>query len=200
MSNRSGTPQRSDRRSNAESSDSVVHRTTPALTVWIYHSVLGAAAGEVRLRYFRQRNALQLHDAITVSWMHGSHQPRIGHLRHTKSTAAARGSVLGGLAALIFLAPAAGVATTWGIGVMAERLRGIGIDRTFLEDVKAQLRPEGSALLVLLGDADLDQVRTVIERGLARGEVVLMHAQLPHDAPDALRTAVRELQSRMDSA
>ena len=199
MSNRSGTPQRSDRRSNAASSGSAVHRTAPALTVWIYHSALGAA-GEVRLRYLRQRNALQFHDAITVSWMHGSHRPRIGLLRHTKSAAAARGSVLGGLAALIFLAPAAGLATTWGIAVMAERLRGTGNDRTFLEGVKAQLLPEGSALLVLLGDADLDQVRTAIERGLARGEVVLMHAQLPHDAPDALRTAVRELQSRVDSA
>ena len=43
--------------------------------------------------------------------------------------------------------------------------------------------------MVLSGDADFDQVRPVIERGVARGDVVLMHVELPHDAPDILRDA-----------
>ena len=114
------------------------------------------------------------------------------------SAAAARGSVLGGLVGLIFLAPTAGVSAGAGTAALAQRLRGTGIDQTFLEDMKAQLHPDSSALVVLSGDADLDQVHPVIERGLARGDVVLMHVELPHDAPDILRDAVHELQSHSD--
>jgi uncharacterized membrane protein len=168
------------------------------LTVWIYDSALGAAAGEVRLRKLKDGDALEVHDAITVSWMPGSHQPRIGHLRHETSAAAARGSVLGGLVGLVLLAPVAGVEGEADIAVFAERLRGSGIDQTFLQEVRAQLHPETSALLVLSGDVDLDQVRPVIERGLARGDVVLMHAQLSHDGPEILRDAVRALQDHTD--
>jgi len=173
MSNRSGAP-------------------APALTVWIYETALGAAAAQVRLRNLRDRNALEVHDAITVSWMPGSHRPRIGHLRHETSTAA-RGSVLRGLVSLIFLAPSAGSADGARLAALAHRLRGTGIDQAFLEEMRAQLHPESSALLVLSGDADLDVVRPVIERGLARGDVILMHAQMPADAPGILRDAVRAL-------
>jgi uncharacterized membrane protein len=168
--------------------------SNPALTVWIYDSALGAAAAEVRLRHLRDRRALEVHDAITVSWMPGSHRPRIGHLRPETSAAAARRSVLRGLVDLIFLAPTTEVTAGGSLAALAQRLRDTGIDQAFLEQVKAQLHPESSALLVLSGDADLDVVRPVIERGLARGDVVLMHAQLPLDAPKILRAAVLELQ------
>ena len=141
------------------------------------------------------RNALQAHDAVTVSWLPGAHQPRIGHLRRETSAAAARGSVLGGLVDLIFLAPTAEAEAGPVIAALARRLRGTGIDQTFLEEVKAHLRPRTSALVVLSGHADLDEVRPVIERGMARGDVVLMHALLSDDAPEVLRGAVHELQN-----
>jgi uncharacterized membrane protein len=64
-----------------------------------------------------------------------------------------------------------------------------------MEEIKAHLRPGTSALFVLSGQADLDEVRPVIERGLARGDVVLVHAMLSEDAPDVLREAVHELRS-----
>jgi uncharacterized membrane protein len=169
---------------------------TPTLTVWIYDSAMGAAAGEVRLKNLRLRGALHVHDAITVCWMPGVHQPRIGHLKRETSAAAARGSVLGGLVGLIFFEPAASPPTGAGITALAQRLRGTGIDLTFLQELKKQLQPESSALLVLSSDADLDDVRPVVERGLARGDVVLMHAQLADTAPELLRAAVRDLQHR----
>jgi uncharacterized membrane protein len=168
------------------------------LSVWVYDSAMGAAAGEVRLKNLRQGGALQVHDAITVSWMPGAHKPRIGHLRRETSAAAARSSVLGGLVGLIFLDPAAGAGAGAGIAALAQRLRGTGVDLGFLEEIKARLHAETSALLVLSSDADLDEVRLVIERGLIRGDVTLMHALLPGDAPELLRTAVRELRGGAD--
>jgi uncharacterized membrane protein len=193
MSKRSS---QSKRRSNCSPQRTAVsHLAGPTLTVWIYDSAMGAAAGEVRLKDLEGRNALQVHDAVTVSWIPGAHQPRIGHLRRKTSAAAARGSVLGELVDLIFLAPTAEAEAGAGIAALAHRLRGTGIDQTFLKEIKAQVRPDTSALLVLSGHADLDEVRPVIERGLARGDVVLMHALLFDDAPEILREAVHELQS-----
>ena len=112
---------------------------------------------------------------------------RIGHLRRETSAAAAAYSLLGGLVDLIFLAPGPGIAA------VARRLCDTGLDQTFLEEIKAHLRPGTSALVVLSGDTDLDEVRRVVERGLARGDVVLMHALLADGAPGALREAVHEL-------
>jgi uncharacterized membrane protein len=103
------------------------HAAGPTLTIWIYDSALGAAAGEVRLKNLQKRNALQVHDEVTVTWMPGAHQPRIGHLRHETSATATRDSVLGGLVGLIFLAPETGAAGA-GLAALAHRLRGTGID------------------------------------------------------------------------
>jgi uncharacterized membrane protein len=160
---------------------------TPTLTVWVYDSPMGAAAGEVRLKDLRQRGAITVHDAVTVIWVFGAHQPRIGHLRHATSAAAVRGSVLGALVGALVLTPAVDAAAGSGIGGLAYRLRGTGIDQRFLAEVRSSLTPGSSALLVLSSDADLDAVRPVIERGLARGDVRLLHALLTGDAPEALR-------------
>jgi uncharacterized membrane protein len=166
----------------------------PTLTVWIYDSAMGAAAGEVRLKDLKERNALQVHDAVTVAWIPGAHRPRIGHLRYETSAGATRGSVLGGLVGLIFLAPATGDVARGSMVALAQRLLGIGIDQTFLEEFRAQVGPDTSALLVLSGHEDLDEVRPVIERGLAREDVALMHAQLPLGALEILSEAVSGLQ------
>ena len=156
---------------------------------------MGAAAGEVRLKDLRQRHALRVHDAITVTWVPGAHQPRIGHLRRETSAVAARDSLLGGLVDIVLRTPERGGPARSGIADLAARLAGIGIDLVFLEDLKKQLRPETSALLVLSSDPDLDQVRPVIERGLARGDVILKHARLPDDALGVLQRAVHDLQA-----
>ncbi|WP_197025887.1 DUF1269 domain-containing protein [Nocardioides sp. URHA0020] len=168
----------------------------PTLTVWIYDSAMGAVAGEVRLKDLRQRDALRVHDAITVSWLPGAHVPRIGHLRRETSAAAARNSLLGGLVDLLLRPPVAGAPPDAVVTALAQRLRGTGIDQIFLDDVKRQLHPESSALLVLSSDVDLDQVRPVIERGLAHGDVILMHARLPDNAPELLREAVQDQLAR----
>jgi uncharacterized membrane protein len=161
--------------------------TSPTtLTVWLYDSAFGAAAGEVRLKDLQQRGAVTVLDAVTITWMPGTHRPRVGHLRHQTSAAAAKGSVLGAFVGVLVLAPAVDGAAGAGVGALAQRLRGTGIDRQFLYELKDRLRPGCSALLVLSSDTDLDTVRPVIERGQARGDVTLMHASLPDGASAAL--------------
>ena len=123
------------------------------LTVWRYGTPLGAEAGEVRLRTLQDHGALTVHDAVTIAWLPGTHRPRVGYRRHAPVGAA-----------------------------VAHPRGGRGIDQELLGGVISQLRPGTSALLVLSSDADLEEVRTAIERGLARGDVALLHAELDHDA------------------
>lgn len=165
----------------------------PTLSVWCYDSVFGAAAGELRLTELRKRKAITVHDAITVTWMPGAHRPRVGHLRHQTSASAASGSMLGALA-LILLQPMAGEVADATIRSLAQRLRGTGIDEDLLVQIRCQLLPGTSLLLVLSSDADMDVVRPVAERGLARGDVRLLHASLSEKALDAIADAAHALQ------
>ncbi|WP_019146296.1 DUF1269 domain-containing protein [Aeromicrobium massiliense] len=166
---------------------------TSSLTVWHYDSAMGASGGEVRLKDLQERGALTVLDAITVTWARGADRPRIGHLRHRTTVAASRGSVLGALAGAVLLAPLAGAAAGAGVATVVQRLRSTGIDDGVLEGIRGRLAPGTSALLVLSADADVDAVRPFVERGLARGDVTLMHVQLADDAPETLAALVRDL-------
>ncbi|WP_019145839.1 DUF1269 domain-containing protein [Aeromicrobium massiliense] len=165
-----------------------------SLTVWHYDSVLGAAAGELRLRDLQQREAVTVVDAVSVTWVHGAHAPRIGHLRHRSSSGDR--SVLAGLLALVVPDPAPADDPRDVLGTLARRLEGTGIERDFLQDIRSRLEPGTSALTVLATDADIDEVRGVVERGRARGDVRLMHAMLRTGAAERLAAAVHELQDR----
>ncbi|WP_244929912.1 DUF1269 domain-containing protein [Nocardioides sp. W7] len=168
------------------------------LTVWLYDTPMGAVAGELRLRALQQRGALTVLDAVTVIWIPGAHQPRIGHLRYRTSQVAAKRSVLGALVGAVVLPPAVPTtdATTAGIGAWAERLDGTGIDEAFLEDVRCRIVPSTSALLVLTAETDLDVVRPLIQRGLARGDVALLRVVLSEGAVEVLQRVVDELVPR----
>jgi uncharacterized membrane protein len=167
-----------------------------SLTVWLYDTAMGAAAGEVRLKDLQQQRAVSVLDAVTVTWVPGAEEPRVGHLRHSTAGAVAKGSALGALVGALFLAPVIGAAAGAGIAGLAQKIRGSGIDDSFLEELKGSLSAGTSALLVLSSDADLDIVRPFVERGLARGDVRLMHAWLPEDAPEALRALVEDASAR----
>ena len=164
-----------------------------ALTVWRYDTPFGAEAAAVRLKSLAERKVLTVHDAITIAWMPQAKEPVIGHLKHPTASSAGKGSVLGGLVGMVVLAPLAGAAVGAGVASVAARLRKSGIDQQFVDELGAQLTPGSSALLVLSSDGKLDEVRPAMERELARGDVVLLHAELSEDAPAALVEAMEEL-------
>jgi uncharacterized membrane protein len=173
-------------------------RGMPSLTVWIYETSLGAEAGHRRLRRLVAAEALQVLDAVTVTWVPGAHEPRIRRLQRTVS---ATGGV-SGLTALVMLLPSQPSGVRRGGSRMparlrnvADGLRGIGIDQEFLEDVSTHVGQGTSALWVLSGDVDFDLVRPVVEHAVARGDVILRHARLTDDAPDALTRIVDDLAS-----
>jgi uncharacterized membrane protein len=164
--------------------------TSTTLTVWHYDSAMGAAAGEIRLKDLQQQGGLEVVDAVTVTWVPGADGPHVGHLMRQGPAAVAKGSALGVLVGTLFLAPVVGAVAGGGVAGLAHRLRNSGLDREFLDDVKADITPGSSALVVLSREADLDKVRAFVERGLARGDVRLKVARLRDDAPAELAALV----------
>lgn len=158
----------------------------PVLSVWAYDSPMGAAAGVVRLRDLRERHALTLHDAITVTWIPRAPRPRIGNLRREAVGPTGPGSTLGRLLDLLIATPGVGVDD------VARALSDSAVDRSFLQGIKDHVVPGSSALLALTSDVDLDVVRPVIERGLARGDVVMRYVRLPAGAHRSLRSEIEE--------
>lgn len=161
--------------------------TTPTLTIWLYDTAMGAAAGEIRLKDLQQRGAVRVVDALTVTWVPGADRPHIGHLMRRGPAAAATGTALGALVGSLFMAPVVGAVAGAGVDSLAYELRDTGIDRAFLDEAVSRVTPGTSALLVLSQEADLDVVRDFVERGIARGDVTLMHVRLRDGASDALR-------------
>ena len=170
----------------------------PSLTVWIYDTPLGAEAGQRRLRRLLVAEALHVLDAVTVTWVPGAHEPRIRQLRRTTSSVSGV-SVLAALVMLLPVKSSGGRRTESRMPVLlhdvAGELRRIGIEQELLDEISTHLGPGTSALWVLSGDVDFDLVRPVLEHAVARGDVILRHARLTDDAPDALRRIAEDVGS-----
>ena len=158
----------------------------PALTVWCYGTPLGATAGSVRLRRLEEARALDVIDAIVVSWAPGSHRPRVTRLLPPTEVRTREPSVL---VALLRTALAASRDRPLPPDVV-DRLGAAGLEPAFLETVAARLAPRTSALLVLSGAADLSVVVPAVRQRIVSGDVTLLRAELPSDGPGLLRTAV----------
>jgi uncharacterized membrane protein len=118
----------------------------------------------------------------------GADRPHIGHLMRRGPAAAAKGTALGALVGSLFTVPVVGAVAGGGVAGLAHALRDTGIDRAFLDEAISRVTPGTSALLVLSQEeADLDVVRDFVERGIARGDVSLMHVRLRDGASEALR-------------
>jgi uncharacterized membrane protein len=162
-----------------------------ALSFWCYQTPLGARAGATRLRRLEDGGALEVLDAAVVMWAPGAHVPRVVSLRRRLVSARWTESVLGGLFdAVVAGEPDADVqASLRRLGVA---LRGSGVDEELLREVFTHLNPGSSLLAVLARVNDLDGARVVVERGVARGDVTHLLAELADDGPDRLREALVE--------
>lgn len=160
----------------------------PALSVWIYDSPRGAAAGKVRLARLSQRRAVVVLDAATVTWIKGAHRPRIGRPHARTATSVKHMSPLDVLLRQL-MAPAEDGADQ--VLTLADELRAAGLSEEFLRELAATFAPDASALLVLSLAADFDEVQAVVERGRARGDVRYLHVTLTEEEVAALELAAR---------
>jgi uncharacterized membrane protein len=150
----------------------------PSLTVWLYPTAFGAEASVVHLRSLVQRGAIRVHDAATIVWMPHDKEPLVRPVDHKTRTAAGRGALWGALVGLVVLNPVAGAAAGAGAGAAIRRARSAGLDEELVQDIRAQVTPGTSALVVLSSDADPAAVGEV----LRNSEGVLLQAELTAEA------------------
>ncbi|MBA2952924.1 hypothetical protein GON03_23130 [Nocardioides sp. MAH-18] len=168
--------------------------TQPTLAVWSYDSPMGASAGYVRLRELQRRGGVSVADVVTVTWVPGTHRPRIGHLRAPRvAQRRFTYSVLGALADVLTLAPGAVSSNQDPLEVLSDFLVGTGLDEGMLRAIRSSIAPGSSVMLVLAVGADPGATRRVIQRGLDRGDVTLAYAVLAVDVEERLRTAIETL-------
>ncbi|HET6652955.1 MAG TPA: hypothetical protein VFH10_09970 [Nocardioides sp.] len=165
----------------------------PTLTMWTYDSPLGATAGEMRLRTLRQHGALRVHDAITITWMAGSHAPRTGRLRHGYMRPRPEQSMLAAIVDPLLQIAAGGGRTEAALNEVAAALEGTGVDLDALRAIGQAVTPGTSSLLVLASHADPEVIRPVVERGLARGDLTLIRVSLAPGGIERIRDVARTL-------
>jgi uncharacterized membrane protein len=162
-----------------------------ALSFWCYPTPLGAKAGATRVRRLEDRGALEVFDAVVVMWARGAHVPRVISVRRRLVSARWTESVLGGL----FEAVVEGMSDAdveSSLRRLGADLEGSGVDEALLREVFKRLVPGSSMLAVLARVNDLEGARVVVERGVARGDVIHLLAELSDDGPDRLRRALVE--------
>jgi uncharacterized membrane protein len=172
-------------------------KSRPSLTVWSYDTPRAAAAGTLRFVDLVRGGSVSVIGAVTAMWVPGSHRPWVGQLRLPGADpSGGYGSALIGLARVLLGPDRSDDA----LSRVAAALAGAGVDGEFLREASALMAAPRSTLIVLAAGVDLDLVRPVVERGLARGDVVLLHALLHGEALDVLRQALDETGLREGAA
>lgn len=137
------------------------------LSIWSYASADGAAAGFGTLESLQVRGALRIDDSALVTWELGHPRPLGYQAGCVDGSTALSGAFWGLLFGTVYLAPLAGLPAVWW---RADGLAGIGLPDSLLARTRQQLCPGRSALFVLSGDAEADDLRLALSPGTGAHE------------------------------
>src|SRR3954470_19548060 len=148
---------------NGPASDPDVHRQRggagmATLTVWKFDSTSGAENALALLERMQKEELVQVNDAAYVYWQEGRKKPKTEQLHHMGSAGALGGSFWGLLFGLIFFVPLLGMAVGAAMGAWAGSMTDVGIDDTFIKEVRRNVTPGTSALFVMTSAAVADKV------------------------------------------
>ena len=162
--------------------------TAATLTVWKFNTSHGAEHASKTLHDLARENLIVIHDAAVVEWEEGKKKPKTRQLNNLAGAGALGGAFWGMLFGLIFLVPLLGAAIGAATGALSGSLADVGIDDTFINEVRDKVTPGTSALFVLSSNAVLDKVKEAF--GDERPE--LMFTNLSNEQERALQEAFGE--------
>ncbi len=108
-------------------------------------------------------------DAATVSWPEGAKKPKTRELTSTGWAGASMGGLWGLLFGLLFFVPLLGVAIGAGIGALMGHFADYGIDKDFIDSVKAKVVPGTSALFLMSSNANTEKVAEEVQEVRTQG-------------------------------
>ena len=147
------------------------------LTVWKFETPTGADQAISTLETLAKQKLINIHDAATVSWQPDAKKPKTRQLNNLTGAGAMGGMFWGMLFGLIFLVPLLGAAIGAATGAIAGSLTDVGIDDSFIKEVREKVTPGTSALFVMTSDAVLDRVRAALKGT----EAELIHTNLTEE-------------------
>jgi uncharacterized membrane protein len=155
------------------------------LTVWKFDSAGGAENALVQLERMQKEELIQINDGAYVYWPEGKKKPKTEQLHNMTGMGALGGSFWGLLFGLIFFVPLLGMAVGAAMGALTGSMTDVGIDDSFIREVRAQVTPGTSALFVMTSNAVTDKV---IEEFKGSG-ATLVSTNLSHEQEAKLREA-----------
>ena len=155
------------------------------LTVWRFDDAFGAENAVATVPELQKPELIQLHDAATVTWEVGKRKPKTRHLADLTGRGALGGAFWGFLFGLIFFIPLLGMAVGAAAGALGGSLAKAGIDKDFIERIRAEVRPGTSALFLLTSGAVADRVHDAFQGSHAQ----LVSTNLSEADEQALRAA-----------
>lgn len=158
------------------------------LTVWRFPTATGADEALDTLKRLQRQEVIKVQDGAVVSWPENARKPRTRHLNDMTGMGALGGAFWGFLLGAIFFVPVLGMAAGAASGALGGHLANLGIDESFVAQVRAKVTPGSSAILVLTTDAVLDRIRPELEDSHAE----LVQTNLSADEEARLREAFTE--------
>lgn len=131
---------------------------TPTLTVWSFTTTDGAQAAVDRVTQLQKEGLMSIADGAVVSWDPDKKKPKTHQLFSTTGAGAVTGGFWGLLFGMIFLIPLLGAAFGAAIGAMTGALTDVGIDDSFIEQVRGRVQPGTSALFLMTTNVVQDKV------------------------------------------
>lgn len=158
------------------------------LTVWKFDSAGGAADALGLLERMQKEELLRINDGAYVYWPEGKKKPKTEQLHNMTGGGALGGSFWGLLFGLIFFVPLLGMAVGAAMGALTGSMTDVGIDDTFIREVREHVTPGTSALFVMTSDVVTDKVLEEFKRTGA----TLLSTNLSNEQEGKLREAFAE--------
>jgi uncharacterized membrane protein len=156
-----------------------------------FKNQFGAEAMLDDLRKWQEEGLIELEDAVIVSRGAGTDiELEQTHKKSRKPIA--KGGGVGLLAGLLLGGPILGLAAGAAVGSISRGMKDYGLDDDFVEEVSAWVRPNTSALFLLVKEAKADEV---LER-LRPTEAIVLTSTLAPEAEERLRQSLAEEEYR----
>jgi uncharacterized membrane protein len=137
------------------------------LTAFKFETADGAERAVSVLQQLQRQQLIQVHDGAIVSWPEGAKKPKTRQLHNMAGLGALDGAFWGMLFGLLFFVPFLGMAIGAGIGALTGAFSDVGIDDSFIKQVREKVTPGSSAVFLLTSNAVQDRVVAAIkEQGL----------------------------------
>jgi uncharacterized membrane protein len=153
------------------------------LTVWKFDDVNGAEEALVTLTELQKQGLIQIHDGAVVRWDEHRKKPKTVQLHNLTGMGAMSGAFWGMLFGLLFFVPLLGAAMGAALGAMSGSMADVGIDDTFIKEVREKVSPGTSALFLLSAAAVRDRLAEAFEGT----KVELLHTNFSSEEEAKLR-------------